>query len=82
MFVALLPSRRLLPSMARAYIHGMTDVSEAIIYYVRATDPASNEQTAYECVGFAMAHAKAAELRMSGYRDVVMSIPNAIDGET
>src|SRR4029450_13817162 len=60
----------------------MPDVSEAPPYYVRATDPASNEQTVYECVGFAMAHAKAAELRMSGYRDVVMSIRNAKDKKT
>jgi hypothetical protein len=81
-FVVLLPLRSLWPPMARAYTHGMTDVSEALIYYVRATDPASNEQTVYECVGFAMAHAKAAELRMSGYRDVVMSIRNANDNET
>jgi hypothetical protein len=57
----------------------MQDVSEALIYYVRATDPASHEQIRSECVGFARAHAKAAELRMSGYKDVVMSIEKAID---
>ena len=60
----------------------MTADTETSIYYVRATDPASNEQITYECVGFAMAHAKAAELRMSGHRDVVMSIPKANDNET
>jgi hypothetical protein len=60
----------------------MTAAPETIIYYVRATDPASNEQVTHECVGFAMAHAKAAELRMSGYRDVVISIPKANDHET
>lgn len=52
----------------------MTGDRETSIYYVRATEPASHEQKAYECVGFAMAHAKAAELRMSGHTDVVMSI--------
>jgi hypothetical protein len=56
--------------------------TETITYYVRVTDPASNKQVAYECVGFAMAHAKTAELRMSGFSDVVMSIPKAGDNET
>jgi len=65
--------------VADAYTHGMPDASEALIYYVRATDPASNEQIRSECVGFARAHAKAAELRMSGYSDVVMSIERAND---
>ena len=32
------------------------------------------EQVAFECEGFAMAHAKAAELRMAGYKDVVTSL--------
>ena len=31
----------------------------------------------YACVGFPMAHAKAAELRMSGYPDVVTSMAPA-----
>ena len=57
----------------------MTVDSETASYHVRGTDPTSGEQVTFECVGFAMAHAKAAELRMSGYRDVVMSIPNAND---
>lgn len=43
-------------------------------FYIRATDPATGEHTAYECVGLVQAHAKAAELRMSGYKDVVLSI--------
>jgi len=60
----------------------MTADTETIIYHVRATDPGTNKQFTYECVGFAMAHAKAAELRMSGHRDVVMSIPKANDNET
>ena len=55
--------------------------TETTIYYVRAKDPASNKQVAYECVGFAMAHAKTAELRMSGFSDVFMSIPKANDNE-
>ena len=60
----------------------MKDHPETTTYYVRATDPTSGEQVAYECVGFATAHAKAAELRMSGHKDVVMSIPRANDNDT
>ncbi|MFZ5779125.1 MAG: hypothetical protein ACOY4R_02815 [Pseudomonadota bacterium] len=52
---------------------------ETNIYHVRATEPESHEQKAYECVGFAMAHAKAAELRMSGHTDVVMSLVSATE---
>ncbi len=52
----------------------MTDHGETILFHVRATDPASSEQVVHECVGFPMAHAKAAELRMSGYKDVVTSM--------
>jgi hypothetical protein len=43
-------------------------------YYVRGTAPTNDQQVVFECEGSAMAHAKAAELRMSGYRDVVTSI--------
>jgi hypothetical protein len=43
-------------------------------YYLRATDPTNNEQIAFECVGLAVANAKAAELRMGRDRDVVMSL--------
>jgi len=46
---------------------------------VRATDPSNNEQVAYECVGYPTAHAKAAELRMAAYKDVVMSLAEASD---
>ena len=51
-------------------------------YYVRATDPANNEQIAFECVGLAAANAKAAELRMSAYKDVIISVakPSVDDG--
>ena len=52
----------------------MRDHSETILFHVRATDPTSSEQVVHECVGFPMAHAKAAELRMSGYKDVVTSL--------
>jgi hypothetical protein len=62
--------------------NAMTPDSESAFYSVRGTDPRNDVQVAYECVDFAMAHAKAAELRMGGYRDVVMSIRNANDNET
>lgn len=52
----------------------MRDDSETTIFHIRATDPTNSEQVVYECVGFPMAHAKAAELRMSGYKDVVTSM--------
>jgi hypothetical protein len=57
----------------------MTAESETTTYYVRGTDPTNGEQVTFECVGFAMAYAKAAELRMSGYRDVVTSKARADD---
>jgi len=56
----------------RAYYTGMADPKDTI-YYVRATSP-TNEQVAYKCAGMPTAHAKAAELRMTGHRDVVMSV--------
>ena len=59
----------------------MTVDSEAASYYVRATDPNSGEQVSYECAGFAMAHAKAAGLRMGGYKDVILSIASVNDNE-
>ena len=66
--------------MAQAYNGGMRDHTDTILFHVRATDPASSEQVVYECLGFPMAHAKAAELRMSGYKDVVTSL--ALAGAT
>jgi hypothetical protein len=60
----------------------MRPQDEEAVFHVRATDPASNEQVAYECVGYPAAYAKAAELRMSGLKNVVMSIPRANDNET
>jgi hypothetical protein len=52
----------------------MSNDPETTRYYLRATDPTNNEQIAFECVGLAVANAKAAELRMGRYRDVVMSL--------
>jgi hypothetical protein len=58
-------------------MRNMSDDSETTHYHVRGTDPASNEQIAFECVGLAVANAKAAELRMGGYRDVILSVVKA-----
>lgn len=63
--------------MVDAYNGVMRDDSETTLFHIRATDPMSSEQVVYECVGFPMAHAKAAELRMSGYKDVVTSMAEA-----
>lgn len=52
----------------------MANPNETDVYYVRATTPAGNEQVAFKCAGMATAHAKGAELRMTGHRDVVMSV--------
>ena len=60
--------------MVPAYNGAMRDHAETILFHVRATDPRNSEQVVYDCVGFPMAHAKAAELRMSGYKDVVTSV--------
>ncbi len=66
-----------MPSTALVYNGGMTVHGETLLFHVRATDPRNSEQVVYSCVGFAMAHAKAAELRMSGYKDVVTSMAPA-----
>jgi hypothetical protein len=58
----------------------MQDHGETIVFHVRATDPRNSEQMVYECIGFPMAHAKAAELRMNGYKDVVTSMAAHDDG--
>jgi hypothetical protein len=52
----------------------MTDDADMTRYYVRATDPTNGEQVSFACANLAMAHAKAAELRMSCYQDVIFSI--------
>ena len=50
-------------------------------YYVRATNPENGEQIAFECIGLALANAKAAELRMARFRDVVMSVAKASEDD-
>jgi hypothetical protein len=55
----------------------MSNDPETTRYYLRATDPTNNEQIAFECVGLAVANAKAAELRMGGHRDVILSVVKA-----
>jgi hypothetical protein len=57
----------------------MSAHDETPVFHVRATDPSNNEQVAYECVGYPTALAKAAELRMAAYKDVVMSLAEASD---
>jgi hypothetical protein len=73
---------RKLRTAAKRRRRDMTAESETAFYYVRGTDPRNDAQVAYECVGFAMAHAKAAELRMGGYKDVILSIASVNDNET
>lgn len=64
----------------RANYADMADPNDRTVYYVRATNPTRNEQVAYKCAGMATAHAKAAELRMTGHRDVVMSVADPSGG--
>ena len=52
----------------------MTAKPKLTTFCVRGTAPTSAEQVSFHCEGSALAHAKAAELRMAGYRDVVTSI--------
>jgi hypothetical protein len=59
----------------------MPNHNEMTSYYVRGTDPTRNEQIAFECVGLAVANAKAAELRIAGYRDVILSLAKAPDAD-
>lgn len=62
-----------LPGQSRYYPQ-MTAQPKLTTYLVRGTTSQRAEQVAFECEGFAMAHAKAAELRMAGYKDVVTSL--------
>jgi hypothetical protein len=41
----------------------------------------NNEQIAFECVGLGVANAKAAELRMGRYKDVVVSLAKPSEGD-
>jgi hypothetical protein len=59
----------------------MSNDAETTHYYVRGTDPANNEQIAFECVGLAAANAKAAELRMGGYKEVILSVVKAPEAD-
>jgi hypothetical protein len=52
----------------------MTDDADTTQYYVRATDPTNGEQVSFACANLAIANAKAAELRMSRFQDVIMSL--------
>ena len=70
----------LCPSTAHDTIRNMSNDTETARYYVRGTDPTNNEQIAFECVGLAAANAKAAELLMGGYKDVILSLAKAQEG--
>lgn len=67
----------LCPPTAHDTIRNMSNDTETTRYYVRGTNPTNNEQIAFECVGLGVAGAKAAELRMGGYRDVILSLAKA-----
>jgi hypothetical protein len=51
-------------------------------YYVRATDPEGDGQVAFLCSSLTAANAKAAELRMGGYKDAVISIAKPAEDDT
>jgi hypothetical protein len=59
----------------------MPNDPETTRYYLRATDPTTDEQIAFECVGLAVANAKAAELRMGRYKDVISSLAESSEGD-
>jgi hypothetical protein len=59
----------------------MSKEPETTHYYLRATDPTNSEQIAFECVGLAAANAKAAELRMGRYKDVILSLAKPSEGD-
>jgi hypothetical protein len=42
-------------------------------------DPSRDAKVEYEFFGFALAHEKAAELRMAGFKNVVMTLEDAPD---
>jgi hypothetical protein len=60
----------------------MASDAETTEYYVKATDPTSGEQIAFVCRDLAIANAKAAELRMNRYRDVIISVAKPPEGES
>ena len=63
------------------YKGGMTDANPTR-YYVKATEPSRDEQVVFACPNLAGANAKAAELRMSRYQDVIMSVAKPPEEET
>ena len=56
------------------YKPSMTDNANPTQYYVKATDPSRDEQVVFACPNLAVANAKAAELQMSRYLDVIISL--------
>ena len=67
--------------MAGGYTFGMNETDESQ-YYVRGTEPKGDEQVAFLCSSLAAANAKAAELRMGGYKDVVISVAKPAENQT
>lgn len=59
----------------------MTSDADRIGYYVKATDPTSGKQITFVCPDLAIANAKTSELRMSRYRDVIVSVAKPSEGE-
>ena len=66
---------------ATCYKLGMTNDAEKTRYYVRATDPSRDEQVVFACPNLAAANAKAAELRMNHYQDVIISLDKPPEDE-
>jgi hypothetical protein len=60
---------------------GLTTNTDATQYYARATDPSRDEHVVFACPNLSMANAKVAELRMSCYRDVIVSLDRPPEGE-
>jgi hypothetical protein len=60
----------------------MTSDADRTGYYVKATDPTSGEQITFVCPDLAIANAKASELRMRRYRDVIISVARPPEGES
>ena len=60
----------------------MSDDADTTQYYVKATDPTNGAQVAFACANLAIANAKAAELRMCPYQDVIISLAKPPEEET
>ena len=61
------------------YYLRMTDDDGLDFYNIRATDPTTGQQASFGPFPLDVATAKAAELRMGRYRDVVMSLAEPPD---